>query len=150
MLLRKLWLTIPWNSCIIFLLESLLNCMSIMSWMYTILYVYSNTDWSRGCRSMSERALLTYYFCNPGKSHRSFGVCFSPGQSFWLAVCHDCDNNRIQILNTQETSNPLLKDTEHFTPKECSIPRETGFPLTLVTLQRCGTNQGLEWEATTS
>lgn len=44
------------------------------------------------------------------------------------SISHYCDDGWIQMLNTQETLQYSVKDSEHFIPKECSIPRENRPP----------------------
>lgn len=44
------------------------------------------------------------------------------------SISHYCDDGPIQMLNTQETLQYSIKHSEHFTPKECSIPRENRPP----------------------
>lgn len=102
------------------LLESLLHCTYVIGWLRV------GVEVAEVFRVSCSR---THYFCSPGKSHGGFGVDL-PGQSppglqslvtvtlvtVGLAVSGFCTLKR--------HSNPMLKDTEHFTPKNVSFKRK--------------------------
>jgi hypothetical protein len=48
--------------------------------------------------------------------------------SFGLLYLHYCDDGYIQMLNTQGALQYSVKDSEHFIPQECNIPKENRPP----------------------
>lgn len=75
-------------------------------------------------------ASLTHKVCSTGKSRGRFGFdpAFPLDRVNACSISHYCDDGPIQMLNTQETLQYSVKDSEHFIPKECSIPRENRPP----------------------